>query len=151
MLNFCSPPPSTSAFCPVTATLTTTYLPYWGGVIPFTVAQGTTSLFIRLWGGGGAGGHYSLGGGGAYVSGYVSLLPDNGTVLNVMTGGGGKAYGNTAPSLGGAAMQHPSNFGCSGTGAGATAIGWGGAVAFAVAGAGGSGGEVRFILPAHGT
>ncbi len=139
-LSFCAPPPP--SFCPATATLTSVTLPYTGSLTPFTVGADTLSIHARLWGAGGSGGKLSLGGGGAFVEGYLSPTPFPGSKLSILVGGGGLSYPATAAKLGGASISHPSNFGCAGTGAGPSAIALAGAwQVLAVAGAGGSGGE----------
>jgi hypothetical protein len=106
-LSFCTPPPP--SFCPATASLTSATFPYAGVLLPFTVRGGTLSVYAQLWGGGGSGGAFSTGGAGAYVAGFLSPTPFPGSVLSVLVGGGGLAYGNTVAKLGGTSIAHPSN------------------------------------------
>jgi hypothetical protein len=75
---------------PVGAQTTFTYT---GSLQPYNVPSDVNTLFVRLWGAGGANG----GGGGAFVSGDLSVTP--GSMLEILVGGGGGTSG--AGSFGG--------------------------------------------------
>ena len=67
--------------------------PYSGITQTFTVPDGVTKLFVRLWGACGAGRtilanpNYGVGGNGAFVSGYLNVNP--GDILTIIVGGRG--------------------------------------------------------------
>ena len=127
------------ALLPLTATIS-----YSGHLSSVPTPPLTQAIILQAFGAGGAGGRYSNGGAGAYITG--TLLPSPASPLpaslTIAAGGGGQRYPATVPWLGGQGTARPNNFQCIGTGAGATAIfaGDSGALLL-VAGAGGGGGE----------
>jgi Abnormal spindle-like microcephaly-assoc'd, ASPM-SPD-2-Hydin len=66
------------------------------GIVMWTVPAGVTSVTVKAWGGGGAGGVQTgaTGGGGAYVRGTMAVTP--GEVLELQIAEGGHAPGNGA-------------------------------------------------------
>ena len=85
------------------STITTTPLtyPYTDADQFFTVPANVTSITVSLWGAGGGGNIYTFnGGGGAYVSGVLSVTP--GQVLKLITGQGGSFNSSTSYGGGGA-------------------------------------------------
>lgn len=112
--------------------------PFSGGISSYTVPRSAAGVYVQVWGSGGSGGRYSTGGGGAYVAGWLTPLPPEGTSVLVAVGGGG-LYNVPTPRYGG--QPYVPGFGCCGTSAGAAAVSLPNSVPFVVAGAGGNGGE----------
>ena len=103
------------------------------------------AIYVQVWGAGGCAGQGSasgaIGGGGAYVGGFLTVIPPPGTNLTVAVGGASIQGNFAAPLFGGAPWPGSLNPGCSGSGAGATAIGPAGGAPLVVAGAGGAPGQ----------
>ncbi len=88
---------ASGAFAGVGATTST--FSYTGNDQSFTVPAGVTSLTVKLWGAGGAGGGYHAGietggkgGSGAFVTGTLAVTP--GEILTLVVAGGGNANGS---------------------------------------------------------
>ena len=67
---------------------TTVSFPYNGSVQTFNVPTGITSLTVKIWGAGGAGGYFAAGGTGAYVTGTLTVT--SGQTLTLLVGQGGQ-------------------------------------------------------------
>ncbi len=72
---------------------------YTGNNQNFTVPNGITSIFVKMWGAGGAGGINYSGGSGAFVSGLLSV--SSGSNLNIIVAGGGQKGPTLASAPGG--------------------------------------------------
>lgn len=107
---------------------------YTGSNQTFIVPAGVTSLTIKMWGAGGAGGFYGIGGTGAYVTGTLTVTP--GQTLTIVVGQGGNTNGTTSFGGGGSGGTGASY---GGSGGGRSAI-RNGATEIITAGGGGGGG-----------
>ena len=105
---------------------------YTGSNQTFIVPAGVTSLTIKMWGAGGAGGFYGIGGTGAYVTGTLTVTP--GQTLTIVVGQGG-SINYTSTFGGGGAGGNASG----GSGGGRSAI-RNGSIEIITAGGGGGGG-----------
>lgn len=105
------------------------------GAATFTVPSGITSISVKMWGGGGGGGSGGTsstggaGGGAGYVTGSLTVTPNE--TLNIYVGGGGSAGTKNTTSGGGGGGGHTSLHRSS------TAL------AIAAGGGGGGGGRVN--------
>ena len=129
---------SCALVCPASSAAAAVTFRHTNGMQYFTAPANVATVWVQAWGAGGTGGRYSSGGGGAYVTGYLSLAP--GTTLTIVVGGGGVYMGSVA-RFGGRNYSAPNNYGCTGTGAGASAVARADGSLVVVAGAGGGGGE----------
>ena len=121
-------------------------LSYTGSAQTWTVPNGVTQIFVKLWGAGGGGAYTSgngPGGGGGFVSG-VLPIPNGTTSLTVVVGQGGFGGSNsgtnpnTSGPYGGGGLSSPGN-GYSGSGGGRSAIQFTPGTDVVTAGAGGGG------------
>jgi hypothetical protein len=109
----------------------------------FTVPAGVTTLYVQLWGAGGGGdATYGTGGAGAYVSGDLSVTPNE--TLTVVVGGAGDTSGLGMGGYGGGGNGDTGNGGDGHGGGGRTALVLNGVDLVDAGGGGGAGGNFGY-------
>lgn len=129
---------------------TTTAFSYTGANQTFVVPAGVTSINIKMWGAGGAGGYYGIGGTGSFVKGTLTVTP--GQTLNIIVGQGGQLPTSTGTSYayGGGGKGGYVNTYLGGGGGGRSAIQSGGVDIVTSGGGGGGGGWKYTYYPSGG-
>ena len=119
---------------------------YTGSNQTWTIPNGVTQVFVKLWGAGGGGAYTSgdgPGGGGGFVAGLLPI-PNGATTLTVIIGQGGfagtnnSANPNASGPFGGGGLSSPGN-GYSGSGGGRSALQFTAGTDVVTAGGGGGG------------
>lgn len=118
-----------------------------GAAQTFTVPCGVYSLNVQLWGAGGGCGYYGAGGSGGYVSGVLSVTPNQVLTIIVGKGGGGNSSTN-APNAGyggGGTGYYDNCYGFAGAGGGGrSAIQFTAGTDVVTVGGGGGGGSYPY-------
>jgi CshA-type fibril repeat protein len=98
-LGLSAPAAASSSCTPETGFATCLLFGVTGADQTFTVPTGITSLYVKLWGAGGAKTSAASGGGGGYTTGTVAVLPSHVFTVTVGSGstGNGATYGGGGP------------------------------------------------------
>jgi len=82
---------------------------YTGSLQTFTVPPCVFQIYVKMWGAGGGGGFWAAGGSGAYVGGFMTVVP--GSQIHLLVGQGGCLNGSTTFGGGGAAGSSSNSWG----------------------------------------